>query len=49
MINNSLEALSPQFRAKAKVFLKIIRKTFPQVSPFETLRTRERQVLLVAQ
>lgn len=48
-IENSLEKLSGEFRTKAKVFLEVIRKRYPNVSPFETLRTTSRQMLLVAQ
>lgn len=47
-INNSLELLKQPFKNKAIVFLKVIRKTYPNVAPFETLRTRARQIMLMA-
>lgn len=48
MIDNSLDHLAEPFRTKAKVFLACIRTRYPNVAPFETLRSWKRQVWLVA-
>ena len=49
MIDNNLADLKEPFRTKCKVFLEVARKTYPEITPFETLRTYARQLLLFTQ
>ncbi len=47
-IENRIELLAEPFKTKVKVFISIIRKKYPKLAPFETIRTKERQKWLVA-
>ena len=47
-IDNNVDHLQWEFRTKTKVFLECIHKKIPTVQPFETLRTKTRQVWLYA-
>jgi len=49
MIDNNLDHLAEPFKTKAKVFLEVVRKTYPEIAPFETMRSYTRQVLLFTQ
>lgn len=46
MIDKKIEDLVEPFRTKAKVFLELIHSRFPNVAPFETLRSKGRQRML---
>ena len=48
MINNRLEKLKYPFNIKVKIFLTMVKKKYPNVAPYETLRTPSRQKWLVA-
>ena len=48
MIDNNIEHLVDPFKIKAKVFLEVIRTRYPNVSPFETMRSKARQAILIA-
>ena len=48
MIDKNLEHLQEPFRTFAKVFLEVFKMRHPNVAPFETLRTRGRQLTLMA-
>lgn len=43
MINNKIEDLVNPFRDKVRVFMAVVRLRYKNISPFETLRTKERQ------
>jgi hypothetical protein len=43
MVNHDLSLLTPDFQKKVKVFMQIVKKKYPNLFPFETYRTPERQ------
>lgn len=48
MIDSSFDKLKKEFAIKSKVIMWIVRLKYPGLSPFETFRTRARQVWLYA-
>ena len=49
MIENSLDKLTGEFRIKSKVLMTVCNIMKLRITPFETLRYKERQKWLVAQ